>query len=59
MEHTLHYGGSCHTVKGRPDSLYYLPELNGGGNHFMLPVPEAEIHYAWSHIIELEEENIF
>ena len=24
----------------------------------MLPVPEAEIHYAQSHIIEPEEENI-
>ena len=44
--------------KGRPDSLYYLPELNIGINHFLLPVPEAETNYARSHIVETEEDNL-
>jgi len=47
------------TVEGRPDSLYYLPELSGGANHFLLPVPEAETNYARSHIVETEEDNLY
>ena len=47
------------TVEGRPDSLYYLPELSGGANHFFVPVPEAETNYARSHIVETEEDNLY
>jgi hypothetical protein len=56
-----HYirGSRYETIKGRPDSLYYLPELSGGGTHFLLSVPEDEIIYARSHIVEIQEENIY
>ena len=46
------------TVSGRPDSLYYLPHCHGGGNHFIMPIPEAEIHYARAHVIDLQDDNI-
>ncbi|XP_046840005.1 uncharacterized protein LOC124434166 [Xenia sp. Carnegie-2017] len=46
------------TVKGRPDSLYYLPEQCDGGNHFLLSVTSTEIHYARSHIVESEKKHI-
>ena len=57
---THYIRGSRHdTVKGRPDSLYYLPELCGGGNQFKLPVPPAEIQYARSHVVEFQEDSIY
>ncbi|CAB3979164.1 Hypothetical predicted protein [Paramuricea clavata] len=46
------------TVSGRPDSLYYLPHCHGGGNHFIMPIPEAEVHYARAHVIDLQDDNI-
>ena len=39
--------------------LYVVSKHYSGGNHFLLPVPEDEIHYARSHIIQPEEANIF
>ena len=46
------------TVQGRPDSLYFLPELSGGATNLLLPVPEQEEVYAQMHLIEEEEENV-
>ena len=45
------------TVKGRPDSLYYLPDINGGLDNLILPVPEQEYLYAKDHVISTDEEN--
>jgi hypothetical protein len=39
------------TLQGRPDSLYYLPELHNGRSNLHLPVPEEEKLYAREHII--------
>ena len=48
------------TVNGRPDSLYYLPELHGAANEqFLLPVGEREREYVRSHIIESHYQNIY
>eukprot|EP00795_Rhopilema_esculentum_P014495 gene14495-5557_t len=45
------------TVTGRPDSLYYLPDINGGLDNLILPVPEQEYLYAKDHVISTDEEN--
>ena len=47
------------TVSGRPDSLYYLPELHGVNERFLLPVGEHESNYVRSHIIESDYQNCF
>ena len=47
------------TVSGRPDSLYYLPELHGVNERFSLPVGEHESNYVRSHIIESDYQNCF
>ena len=39
------------TLQGRPDSLYYLPELHNGQSNLHLPVPDEEKSYAREHII--------
>ena len=44
-------------MKGRPDSLYYLPELHGGNDQFLLPISEAESNNARSHVIERDSDN--
>ena len=38
-------------MQGRPDSLYYLPELHNGQSNLHLPVPKEEKSYAREHII--------
>eukprot|EP00794_Sanderia_malayensis_P007626 gene7626-8468_t len=45
------------TVKGRPDSLYYLPDINGGTENLIMPVPEQEYLYAKNHVISPDENN--
>ena len=45
------------TVSGRPDSLYYLAESNGGVSNLLLPVPENEMAYARLHIVGTTVEN--
>lgn len=45
------------TVSGRPDSLCYLPELHGASDQFLLPITEAEMSYARSHVIESGSDN--
>eukprot|EP00794_Sanderia_malayensis_P011647 gene11647-12845_t len=45
------------TVKGRPDSLYYLPDINGGPENLIMPVAEQEYLYAKNHVIRPEENN--
>ena len=48
--------GSRHdTVSGRPDSLYYLPELHGATDQLLLPVPEN----AGLHLSESDSENSY
>lgn len=47
------------TVQGRPDSLYYIPELRGGSPNLLLPVPEQERVYAKTQVIDPEEENYY
>ena len=50
--------GSRHdTVKGRPDSLYYLPELHGATDQFLLPITEVESNYARTHVVESDADN--
>ena len=50
--------GSRHdTVRGRPDSLYCLPELHGTTDQFLLPISEAESGYARSHVIESDYDS--
>lgn len=45
------------TVSGRPDSLYYLAESNGGVSNLLLPVPENEMAYARLHIVDSTVQN--
>jgi len=40
------------TVPGRPDSLYFLPELHGGMPNLKMEVPATEINYVLQHIVE-------
>lgn len=47
------------TVSGRPDSLYFLPESNGGVPNLLLPVPDHEMQYARLHIVDNVEQNNF
>lgn len=42
----------CDTIPGRPDALFYLPELQGGAISLSLPVPEREIRYARDQLVE-------
>ena len=42
------------TVSGRPDSLFYLPELHGISEQFLLSISEAEMNYARLHVIECD-----
>ena len=44
-------------MRGRPDSLYYLPELHGAPDQFLLPISEAERNYACSHVVESDSGN--
>ena len=46
-----------HSVKGRPDSLYYLPDINGGTENLMLPVPEEEYFHEKNHVISPDHNN--
>ena len=49
-----------YTLQGRPDSLYYLPELHDGQSNLHLSVPEEEKLYAREHIIsDHTEQNDF
>ena len=45
------------SVKGRPDSLYYLPDMHGGRENLIRPVPEEEYLYAKNHVISPDENN--
>ena len=47
------------TINGRPDSLYYLPELHGVTDQFLLPISEPESRYVHAHIIERDSDNYF
>ena len=47
------------TVAGRPDSLYFLPEVNGGVSDIILPVPEHDMVYAQTHVEDNADHNVF
>ena len=47
------------TVSGRPDSLYFLPEINGGTADILLPVEEHDMDYAQTHVIDSDDQNEF
>ncbi len=56
-----HYirGSRRDTVKGRPDSLYFLPDINGGPDNLMMPVSDQELLYAKEHVyIQMKRTNI-
>ena len=42
------------TVPGRPDSLYFLPELHGAWDNGM-PFTITEVRYVTQHIIEVDD----
>lgn len=44
-------------MSGRPDSLYYLPELHGVSDQFLLAITGEEMNYARSHVIENDSDN--
>ena len=46
-------------VAGRPDSLYFLPEVNGGVSDIILHVPEHDMVYAQTHVVDNAEHNVF
>jgi len=45
------------TVKGRPDSLYYVPEMHGFYSDFILPVSEEEIRKAEMEVVASTDDN--
>eukprot|EP00794_Sanderia_malayensis_P008893 gene8892-9843_t len=45
------------TVAGRPDALFYLPELNRGIGNLLLDVPRRDIRYVAENIIEVNQRN--
>ena len=47
------------TVAGRPNSLYFLPEINGGVADIILPVPQHDMIYAQTHVVDNPEPNVF
>ena len=47
------------TVSGRPDALFYLPEVHGGLPGLLQPVPEEELSYATDHLVDEEEPNVY
>ena len=47
------------TISGRPDSLYFLPELHGAVNNLKMDVPQEDMNYAKQHIVEECESNDF
>ena len=47
------------TVAGRPNSLYFLPEINGGVADIILPVPQHDMIYAQAHVVDNPEPNVF
>ena len=44
------------TVPGRPDTLYFLPELHGACDNG-IPVRITEVHYVTTHIIDDSQNN--
>eukprot|EP00794_Sanderia_malayensis_P018332 gene18332-20154_t len=57
---THYIRGSRHeTVKGRPDSLYYLPENHDSTPHLKAIVPLTEFEYANNHLVDEDEDNDF
>ena len=50
--------GSRHdTIKGRPDSLYFISEQHGAVSDYVLPVPAEEMRNARSEITKSNEDN--
>ena len=47
------------TIKGRPDELYFLPELHGGEDGLLLPVSNEQVELISENLTYEEEESIF
>eukprot|EP00794_Sanderia_malayensis_P002894 gene2894-3345_t len=45
------------TVSGRPDALYTIPEFHGGISDLIVPVTNADLDYAYSHLVEASDNN--
>ena len=44
-------------MSGRPDSLYLLPESNGGVPNLLLPVPDQEMEFSRLHVVDTAGPN--
>ena len=40
-------------VSGRPESLYTIPKFHGGVDDLMVPVDNADLNYAYFHLVEV------
>ena len=57
---THHIRPSSHsTISGRPDSLFYFPDTQGGQNNLLLDVPEPKFNYALNELVEIDNSNIY
>ena len=45
------------TIQGRPDSLFFLPEIRRGTGDLLLPVPDSAKQYVKNHLISQNETN--
>ncbi len=45
------------TVNGRPDALYTIPEFHGGIGGLIVPVLNADLDYAYSHLTEASDND--
>ena len=47
------------TVRGRPDSLFYLPAIHGGTPELLLSIPRNEIEYAKTHLVDYHGDSLY
>ena len=45
------------TIAGRPDALFHLPERYGGTDNQIVPLSPHDISYAYSHLVQKDEDN--
>ena len=47
------------TISGRPNELYYLPELHGGEDDLLLPIPDNEVKSMRDNLTYEEEKSCY